>query len=197
MTSQKYGADRAYDRASLERELVVLGVRGAAWAGGAVCVAGRRGRRGARRACSGRIGAVESGRSVAAGPGPAALGSDRRPSRSRRKDVGEVGILAELLDQLLLIASASSTPARLEGGLGDLPLFLDVLTAVLDRVFELLDALQGQQVPFSFVGIVGVDLLGELLPLADGGQVVLSLGGLGRQLVGDDKLSFGIVAGFA
>ncbi len=35
--------------------------------------------------------------------------------------------------------------------------------------------LQGQQVPFSLVGIVGLDLFGEFLPLADGGQVIASV----------------------
>ena len=95
-----------------------------------------------------------------------------------------------------LIASASVDAACLEGGLGELPLFFDVLVAVVDRVFELTCSMQGEQVPFSLVGIVGGDLFGEFSPLADGGQVILSLRGPGRQFVGDDELSFRIVSRF-
>ncbi len=73
---------------------------------------------------------------------------------------------------LFLIVVASSSRPACNAASASCHLFHDVLATVFDCIFELCDALQSQQVPFSLVGIVGFDLLGEILPLADGGQVI-------------------------
>ena len=99
---------------------------------------------------------------------PGGGGRRRRGRRVRRRRCRPDRCTGVLLDQLApdryrprwagrrgIAASASCS------------LLLDELAAVRDRVFELLDALQRQQVPLAVVGVVGVELLGQLLPVAD------------------------------
>ena len=117
--------------------------------------------------------------------------------RELPEQLSEVGILAELLDKLLPDGLGLFDPARLQRSRRRSAIVFRYNAAVLDRVFELLHSLQCQQVPFSLGGNIGVNLLGELLPLAYGGQVILSFGRIGRQLVGNKKLPFRIVGRFA
>ena len=67
--------------------------------------------------------------------------------------------------------------------------FQDVLSTVIDRILKPLDVLQSQEVPFPLVRVIRVDLVGEIVPLADRSQVIVPPLRSSGELAGDHEIS--------